>query len=59
MRDGRHVQRKLDKKAKSGGNNNSVHDLVFATDTGRLILKGEAVHSTEIFGVDEARIVRI
>ena len=41
------------------GNENSVHDLVFATDTGRLILKGEAAHSTEIFGVDEARIVRV
>ena len=41
------------------GNENSVHDIVFAADTGRLILKGEAARSTEIFGVDEARIVRI
>lgn len=40
------------------GKGNSVHSLVFTKDTGRLVLIGEAADSTDIIGVNEARIVR-
>lgn len=41
------------------GRENVVHSLAFTEETGHLILIGEAAASTEIFAVNEERIVRI
>jgi hypothetical protein len=40
------------------GNNNVIRNLVFTSEKGKLILKGESVDSTDISGVDGSRIVK-
>jgi hypothetical protein len=41
------------------GENNVVNGLVFTKDTAKLILKGKAVDTTTIIGVEENRIVKL
>lgn len=40
------------------GSGNVVHNLVFTSPKGKLILIGDAKHTTDIFGVSEERIYR-
>ncbi len=49
----------VDGDVRISGNGNSIHNLIFTKPQARLYLCGEAIHSTQLVGIPEERIVRL